>query len=73
MTYRNCTLALHKVGIVKLVPRLVDKWTVEAATFQSKGRNTPFEGWRLRGRAIATFTAGRPTFALAGTAAEALA
>ena len=47
-------------------------WTVDASSFASKGRNTPFDGWSLTGRAIATFRAGRPTFALAGTAAEAL-
>jgi dihydroorotase-like cyclic amidohydrolase len=27
--------------------------------FQSKGRNTPFAGWKLRGRPLATFLAGR--------------
>jgi len=48
-------------------------WTVDASAFRSRGRNTPFDGWRLTGRAIATFLAGRPTFALAGTAVEALA
>jgi len=48
------------------------EWTVDASAFQSRGRSTPFEGWRLTGRAIATFVAGAPTFRLAGTAAEAL-
>jgi dihydroorotase len=33
--------------------------TVAAATFRSKSRNTPFDGWRLRGRPVATFLAGR--------------
>jgi len=49
------------------------EWTVEAAAFQSRGRNTPFDGMHLTGRAIATFKAGRATFALAGTPAGALA
>ncbi len=49
------------------------EWTVDAGSFRSRGRNTPFDGWRLTGRAIATFCAGRPTHALAGTFAEALA
>src|SRR5262249_35226758 len=48
------------------------EWTVDASRFASKGRNTPFDAWRLRGRAIATFCAGHPTFALEGTAAGVL-
>jgi dihydroorotase len=35
---------------------------VAAARFASKGRNTPFEGWRLRGRAVATLVAGRVVY-----------
>jgi dihydroorotase len=42
------------------------EWTVDASQFRSKGRNTPFDGWTLRGRAIATFCAGEPTFVLDG-------
>jgi dihydroorotase len=33
--------------------------TVEAARFLSRSRNTPFEGWRLRGRPAATVVGGR--------------
>ncbi len=33
--------------------------TVDSARFRSKGRNTPFQGWKLRGRPVATFLAGR--------------
>jgi len=33
-------------------------WTVEAARFCSKGRNCPFEGRAVRGRALATIVAG---------------
>lgn len=33
--------------------------TVEAARFASKGRNTPFEGWKLRGMAVLTVVGGR--------------
>jgi len=32
---------------------------VSAARFRSKSRNTPFEGWRLRGAAAATVVGGR--------------
>jgi len=37
------------------------EWTVEPERFHSKGRNTPFAGWTLRGRAMATICAGRLT------------
>ncbi|MGB5162826.1 MAG: dihydroorotase [Thermoanaerobaculia bacterium] len=32
--------------------------TVRAKRFRSKARNTPFEGWRLRGRPVATILGG---------------
>jgi dihydroorotase len=38
------------------------EWTVEPQQFKSKSRNTPFRGWRLRGKVIATFVAGREVF-----------
>ena len=34
-------------------------WTVDPAAFQSKGRNTPFEGRRLKGKAVMTIVDGR--------------
>ncbi|TVQ32468.1 MAG: dihydroorotase [Phycisphaeraceae bacterium] len=34
-------------------------WTIRAAEFAGKGRNTPFEGWEVRGRAVGTIVAGR--------------
>jgi dihydroorotase len=34
------------------------KWVVDPAAFASKGRNTPFSGWRLRGKAYATIVKG---------------
>jgi dihydroorotase len=37
------------------------EWTVDPDAFFSKGRNTPFAGWRLRGRVLATMLAGRFT------------
>ncbi|MBI4365036.1 MAG: dihydroorotase [Candidatus Latescibacteria bacterium] len=38
------------------------RWTVRASEFASKGRNTPFDGWELRGRVLLTVLAGRITF-----------
>ena len=35
------------------------KVTVDATTFRSLGRSTPFDGWTLRGAAVGTFLAGR--------------
>ncbi len=35
------------------------KWKVDAGSFYSKGRNCPFNGWELQGRAILTTIAGR--------------
>ncbi len=37
-------------------PRL--KWTIDAETFASKGRNCPFHGWSVTGRPIATIVGG---------------
>jgi dihydroorotase len=35
------------------------KWKVDANRFYSKGRNCPFDGWELHGKAILTIVAGR--------------
>jgi dihydroorotase-like cyclic amidohydrolase len=35
---------------------------VRASAFRSRGRNTPFEGWTLRGGVLATIVAGRAVF-----------
>lgn len=34
-------------------------WTVELSAFASKSRNTPFDGWRLKGAAAAALVAGK--------------
>ena len=36
--------------------------TVRASTFRSKGRNTPFDGWSLRGGVAATIVGGRVVY-----------
>jgi dihydroorotase len=38
---------------------LDDEVTVQAASFRSRSRNTPFDGWTLRGRPVATILGGR--------------
>ena len=40
------------------------EWTVDPASFLSLSRNTPFEGRRLRGRALRTIVGGRTAWAL---------
>jgi dihydroorotase len=35
------------------------RWRVEARSFRSKGRNTPFEGWDVVGRTVAVLVGGR--------------
>ena len=37
------------------------EWTVDPNAFHTKGRNTPFAGWKLNGRVLATMLAGRFT------------
>jgi dihydroorotase len=41
---------------------LEDVWTVDAATFRSRSRNTPFQGWKLEGRAALTIVGGTIVF-----------
>jgi len=35
-----------------------EEWTVDTRTFQSLSKNTPFNAWRLRGRAVVTIVGG---------------
>jgi dihydroorotase len=46
--------------ITVLAPELAV--TVEAAAFRSLGRNTPFDGWTLRGGVAATLVGGRTVY-----------
>lgn len=34
------------------------EWTVDSSQFRSKSRNTPFDGWKLKGRAMQTIVWG---------------
>ena len=42
--------------IVVVDPNAV--WVVDPAQFKSRGRNTPFSGWTLKGKAVMTFVGG---------------
>ena len=37
-------------------------WEVDPARFRSKSRNTPFAGWKVKGRVITTIVAGRVVY-----------
>ena len=37
------------------------RWTVDPAALASRSHNTPYAGWELPGRAVATFLRGKPT------------
>ena len=38
------------------------EWTVNPATFRSKSQNTPFGGYRLKGKAAATIIGGQVVY-----------
>jgi dihydroorotase len=38
------------------------KWTFDAAKSRSKSRNTPFDGWQLTGKVVATIVGGRVVY-----------
>ena len=40
------------------------EWTVRATDFQSASRNTPFDGWSLKGRAVRTIVGGKTVWQL---------
>jgi dihydroorotase len=37
----------------------VEEWVVDASSFKSKSKNTPFNGWKLKGRAVQTIVGGK--------------
>jgi dihydroorotase len=38
------------------------QWTVDPEQFYSKGRNTPFGGWKVKGRVVTTIVGGRVVY-----------
>lgn len=51
------SLAVGGVADVTLIDPACE-WTIDAARMRSKSRNTPFDGWRVRGKARATIVGG---------------
>jgi dihydroorotase len=57
------TLSVGAIADVTLIdPEL--EWTVQADSFASISRNTPFDGWKLKGRAVRTIVEGRTVWHL---------
>ncbi|MEY2512044.1 MAG: dihydroorotase [Verrucomicrobiota bacterium] len=57
------TLSVGRAADVTLIdPKL--EWTVDSSAFQSMSRNTPFDGWKLKGRAVRTIVDGKTVWKL---------
>jgi dihydroorotase len=57
------TLSPGRAADVTLIdPEL--EWTFDASASQSLSRNTPFDGWKLKGRAVRTIVGGRTVWEL---------
>ncbi|MFL6520878.1 MAG: dihydroorotase [Chthoniobacterales bacterium] len=57
------TLSMGRAADITLIdPDL--EWTVDAAKFQSMSCNMPFDGWKLKGRAVRTIVGGKTVWAL---------
>ena len=46
------------------------EWTIDSRDFITTGRNCPFDGWSVSGRAIATLVGGKVRWALPGPRIE---
>ncbi|MGH9556534.1 MAG: amidohydrolase family protein, partial [Terriglobales bacterium] len=55
------TLARGSVADVTLFDP-VARWTFNAEHSRSKSRNTPFDGWQLTGKVVATIVGGRVVY-----------
>ncbi|MGZ8394704.1 MAG: dihydroorotase [Nitrospira sp.] len=57
------TLAVGAPADVAIVDQHM-QWVVDPSRFRSKSRNTPFAGWKVKGRVTTTIVAGRVVFEL---------
>jgi dihydroorotase len=57
------TLSVGATADVTLIdPDL--EWTVRVDQFESASRNSPFDGWKLKGRAVRTIVGGKTVWKL---------
>jgi len=52
------SLAVGSDADITIIDRNLE-WTVKASDFKSKSKNTPFDGWKLKGKAIQTMVGGK--------------
>ena len=57
------TLAAGAAADVTVIDPAAE-WTVDPASFETKGRNSPFAGWKMQGRCVLTLVDGRIVFRL---------
>ncbi len=63
LTIDAATLSIGAKADVTLIdPEL--EWTVRVDQFQSASRNSPFDGWKLKGRAVRTIVGGKTVWNL---------
>ncbi|MGB9600423.1 MAG: dihydroorotase, partial [Myxococcota bacterium] len=53
----NSLTAGSEANITIIDPK--KEWVVDSSRFLSKARNTPFDGYKLKGKAVATIVSGR--------------
>lgn len=53
----GCLASGSKADITIIDPK--KKWTIDSSKFYSKGRNCPFDGWEVQGKAVMTIVKGR--------------
>jgi dihydroorotase len=51
-----------KADVTLIDPEM--EWEIDAAKFESLSRNTPFDGWKVKGRAVRTIVGGKTVWAL---------
>ena len=54
----ECGLQTGSAADMTIIDPLKE-WTLDARNLKSKSRNTPFDGWRLKGKAVITMVGGR--------------
>jgi dihydroorotase len=64
VVYRACVSRPREIAGQSLEDEWIlidpnEEWTVDASSFKSRGKNTPFQGRRLRGRVIMTVCRGQ--------------
>jgi len=52
------TLSVGAAADITIIDPNVE-WTVDASQFKSRSKNTPFDGWKLKGRAVQTLVGGK--------------